>query len=300
MISKECLLKLINSANKMMSEYGHACVITLLEEVKSYRVVPKILEELGSKNAALRQKISEYLLIILSSYDKNVIEKYQSVIEGAITTTISDANKEVRQTMRKNFQLYSEFYSNRADKMFSNFDLSIQKALIDEGLVDSKLSPQRNSYTNLMTQSAKIGQRPSASMSGKVVNPKTESNVDPMELHRTNSTTYTYTSDNADALKGNSKKQPESAKLPTKSPWSDKSPVKSKALDLSSLHNTSYNNKTLNDNDRSRNIDMSPRGSEPKSSQINGRRSYSRANSKGRRSTTPTRATVQPSKVTIA
>ena len=297
-ISKECLLKLINSANKMMSEYGHTCIVTLLEEVKSHRVIPKIIEELSSKNPGLRQKIVEYIQIILSSYDKNIIEKYQPLIEGAIITAISDANKDVRQITRKNFQLYSDFYPAKADKMFSNFDLSIQKALIDEGLVDSRLSPQRKSYTSLNINSAKQNQRPSSSMSGKILSRKPDSNIDPTELHKTTSTTYTFTSDkieSADLPKRNTKKQPESAKFPSKSPWSEKSPAKAKALDFSSFHNTSTN-RNINENDKSRNIDISPRANDTKNIQTTDL-SNSRANSKGRRSTTPKRNTLLSSKV---
>ena len=53
LLSKQCLLKLVNSATKILAENGHECVITLLRYVKAPKVIPKIIEEMSSKNTAL-------------------------------------------------------------------------------------------------------------------------------------------------------------------------------------------------------------------------------------------------------
>jgi len=150
-ITKECLLKTVNSANRLTSEQGHACIATLLQEVRSPRIIPKIIEESTSKNASLRQKIAEYIQIIITSYERHVIEKYQTILEGAITLAISDANKDVRQITRKTFQSYIELYPSKADKMLSNFDLSVQKALIDEGIIEGSISPLKKPHQHALS-----------------------------------------------------------------------------------------------------------------------------------------------------
>jgi len=227
-VSKECLLKLVNSANKITAEQGHACIIALLEEVKSYRIVPKIIDELSSKNASLRVKIAEYLYIILRSYDQSIIEKYQMIIEGAITGAIGDANKDVRLIMRKSFQIYNELYPARADRMFANYDSSVQKALMEDGVVENKaLSPKKKPYANmLLSQPSKGNQRPASAMSGKVGNKKEEVHNERPENAKTFSTAYTYSSEKFDALDITKKmlKTAGSAKLGSSSKLSDASP----------------------------------------------------------------------------
>lgn len=215
-ITKECLLKLINTANKLMADNGHMCMITLLEEVKSHKVIPKIIEELSSKNPSLRQKIAEYLNIIVSSYDKTIIEKYQNIIEGAITTAISDANKDVRQTTRKTFHAYTELFPTRGDKMLSNFDLSIQKALIDDGIVDSSFSPLKKSGG--ITPPLKSSQRPSSAASGKALK-KADTINGQGDMQKTYSTAYTFDSEkvNSAGIPKKPLKEPTSAKSANKS-----------------------------------------------------------------------------------
>lgn len=227
-ITKECLLKLINTANKLMADNGHMCMITLLEEVKSHKVIPKIIEELSSKNPSLRQKIAEYLNIIVSSYEKNIIEKYQTLIEGAITTAISDANKDVRQTTRKTFHAYTELFPARGDKMLSNFDLSIQKALIDDGIVDSSFSPLKKSGG--ITPPPKSSQRPSSAASGKQKKAEPANNGQ-TDMQKTYSTAYTFDSEKVQSAGIPKKplKEPTSAKSAARStPTGEKSGTNSK------------------------------------------------------------------------
>ncbi len=188
-ISKECLLKTINSANKLTSEYGHSCIVTLLNEVKCFKVIPRIAEELSSKNPILRQKVSEYILIIISSFDRHIIEKYQTILEGALTTALGDANKDVRQTTRKAFQLYIQLFPQQTHKLLNTLDLPVQKALVDEGIIDSSMSTFRKVIQHTGTTQTNHS-RPSTAVISRASSQKEELTKEKPEYFKSNSTSY--------------------------------------------------------------------------------------------------------------
>lgn len=132
LINKEGLIKLINSANKVISENGNECILTLLENVKCPKVIPRIIDEFSNKNTALRQKVALYLKLIMESYPDSVIEKNATGIENAINLAIADANKDVRQLTRQSFLIYQERFPTRANKLQGKFENSVQKALVEE------------------------------------------------------------------------------------------------------------------------------------------------------------------------
>lgn len=136
LVSKQCLIKVINSATKIISENGHECVMSLLRNSKTPKVIPKIIEEVSSKSVAVRQKLSQYLYIVVELFEEPILEKYMNILEEAITSLIGDANKEVRQVTRQTFGMYADKFPPRGAKMFPAFDPSVQKTLVDEGLVD--------------------------------------------------------------------------------------------------------------------------------------------------------------------
>lgn len=158
---------MINSATKIISENGHECVKSLLKNVRNFKVIPKITDEINSKNTAVRQKISEYLCIVTDIFEPQILEKYQIVLEEAITTLICDANKEVRLNMRQTFSIYADKFPSRGEKLFSNFDASVQKPLVDEGHVDMNIYLRKTSSNSSATREVKANQRPSSASAKK-------------------------------------------------------------------------------------------------------------------------------------
>ena len=132
LISKDGLLKIINSGNKIIAENGNDCIITLIENVRSPKIITRIVDEFQSKNTAVRQKISVYLKMIIESYSDSIIEKYATPLENAIALVIADANKEVRQNTRQAFLIYQNKFPQKAAKMLTKFESSVQKALVEE------------------------------------------------------------------------------------------------------------------------------------------------------------------------
>ena len=140
LISKECLFKVINSGNKVISENGHECILCLIENVKNIKIIPKIIDEFSSKNQIFRNKIAQYLNKILEIFHSTILEKYQNLIEIAFISTVSDANKDTRIIMRQCFKLYGQMFPIKADKLVIKFDIPIQKAMIEEGIINHDLS----------------------------------------------------------------------------------------------------------------------------------------------------------------
>jgi len=134
LLNRDGLLKLINSGNKVNAENGHECIVTMLEYVKCPKVIPRIIDELGSKNTAVRQKIATYLKLIMDVYPENILDKNLALIETAITAAIADASKEVRQITRQTFLIFAERYPSRSPKLYAKFDTAVQKALQEEAL----------------------------------------------------------------------------------------------------------------------------------------------------------------------
>ena len=139
----------------------------LLRNAKTPKVIPKIVEEASSKSVAVRQKISQYLYIFVELFEEPILEKYMNILEEAITSLIADANKEVRQVTRQTFGMYADKFPSRAAKMFPAFDPSVQKTLVDEGLVDP--SAYMKKALSINTKEGKSTQRPSSVSAKKAV-----------------------------------------------------------------------------------------------------------------------------------
>jgi len=167
LLSKQCLLKLINSATRIISENSHECIITLLNYIRCSKVIPRIIEEANSKSVAVRQKISQYINIVVDIYEHPILEKYQHMLEEAISTLICDANKEVRQFTRQTFSIYSEKFPSRGEKLFSTFDASVTKTLIDEGLAEPTVAYLKKASSISSAKEIKSAQRPSSSSAKK-------------------------------------------------------------------------------------------------------------------------------------
>ena len=159
LISKECFFKVINSGIKVISENGHECILCLIENVQNIKIIPKIIDEITSKNQIVRNKISQYLNKILEIYHISILDRYQNAFEIAMVNTISDANKDTRMIMRQCFKLYAQKFPAKIERLVIKFDISVQKALIDEGIInhDLSISKQYREGGTTQTESRSLG-----------------------------------------------------------------------------------------------------------------------------------------------
>ena len=164
-----------------MSESGNKCMLSLIENTPCPKYIPKICEELFSKNSQMRTRCSFYLFKILSSYPKIHLEKYLTIIESSIILSVNDANKETRINGRLAFNSFRELFSNKADKMFQRFDTITQK-YIHEEFNNSNHHNSSNTYnqeqSNNSSFSIKIASKGTPNDKNKSKNdkPKTEIN----------------------------------------------------------------------------------------------------------------------------
>ena len=131
-MNKDALIKLISNANKILSEVGHQCICSLIENVKSVKFIPKIFEETSNKNISVRSKCAFYMDLILKSYPPQIIEKNGAAFEAVIEKLICDANKETRTSTRSAFFEYQNIFPSKAQKLYAKFDNATQKALNDD------------------------------------------------------------------------------------------------------------------------------------------------------------------------
>ena len=132
LIQKDSLLKLINCATKLMSDAGHKCIFSIIQSVISHKFIPKICEELSSKNPLIRIKCSSYLLCFMKYYPKNFLEKHIEKIESSIKICLNDANKETRINGRKCFGLLKEIFPTLSEKLMKKLDFVTQKYIYED------------------------------------------------------------------------------------------------------------------------------------------------------------------------
>ena len=186
-MTKESLLKLINCATKLMADAGHKCVISLLENSQSSKFIPKICEELNSKNSLLRVKCSTYLINILNSYQKSSYEKFLPLIENSILIIVKDANGDVRNKGKKLYSIFKENFPLKAEKLFNKFDDTIQKYIYEDNYEENNLSPVKNSQERNNFFSKNSPNSPNLYIDNKRMKNKNESLLSPEIKKKTNS-----------------------------------------------------------------------------------------------------------------
>ena len=69
---------------------------------------------MDSKNAVVRKRLTIYFEIVLKTYDIEIIEQNQDLIELFLIKVIDDQNQEVRQLARKCFVAYHNVIPDRS------------------------------------------------------------------------------------------------------------------------------------------------------------------------------------------
>ena len=131
----DVLYRLINSGNKILAESGSDCYIEIIKSIVTWRLIPKTLEQFSCKNANIRMKACTFLQTMLELYPIEVFEYaannktgFLDKLEQGLKIVVHDASSETRAIARKAFLGYRNFFPARANKLFSSFDSSIQRA----------------------------------------------------------------------------------------------------------------------------------------------------------------------------
>ena len=123
-INGAVLLKLLNSGNKLIAETANQCIVNLLFTVQSARVIPKLLDEMKSKNPLVRTRIAHFFYLIVTNYRPSLLEKHMQLLEEFLSVSIKDACAEARARARRCFHAFKEIMPHRAAHLFNLFDLN--------------------------------------------------------------------------------------------------------------------------------------------------------------------------------
>ncbi|CDW87981.1 clip-associating protein [Stylonychia lemnae] len=117
-IHPNSLIKLVQNANKIISEHGHLCIIAILHNVVSAKIVNKIFDEAKNKSPIVRSKVAQYFLAILLTYPEEIVDRQSQIIEDYLFLALSDAKPEVRQNARMS-QAYDNLSKNSQANILS-------------------------------------------------------------------------------------------------------------------------------------------------------------------------------------
>lgn len=150
LMSPLILFKLVGSANKVISDTGSKCVMDIIASLESIKVMNRIFEMMKNKGNAIRLRVAQQYLYMVSNYSTSTLDKCMNIIEELVICMISDASSDVRSCARKIYFKYIEIYPNRTERLFDSLEKSAQKALLnDANNDDMSLSSSDNlSSTN--------------------------------------------------------------------------------------------------------------------------------------------------------
>lgn len=132
----EVLFKCLNSGTRLIAETAHECMIEMLQNCQTWKVIPKLIDQLRSKNPNIRAKSTEYVSLILANYPQSVFERgeaakagFMELIEGFLISALGDASAEARAAAREGYKSYSGLFPDRSDSMYYRLEPAIQKTL---------------------------------------------------------------------------------------------------------------------------------------------------------------------------
>ena len=136
------LYKLLSSQNKVIENNVHNCMIGVLSNIQSGRVITKIYENYKSKSNLIRLRVCQQLYFCLNNYDPEFLDKHLDIFENCILKMTPDASCDVRVQARRIFFKYIEFNPEGEDCLLSKLPANVLKQLkedqrkIDNGTYD--------------------------------------------------------------------------------------------------------------------------------------------------------------------
>jgi hypothetical protein len=128
------LFKLVITTIQIIADSGNQCIRTIITNSKITKSIPKILDSASSKQAhnTLRNRCSEYLLLLLEESNITHIEKYIDQIFVTVKICLGDATAGVRSNARKCFCAIQTHWRERARKFYTTLDSATQRAINEE------------------------------------------------------------------------------------------------------------------------------------------------------------------------
>lgn len=149
LLSPLVLYKLVGTQNRVISDTGANCIMELVKNVESAKVITRINEQTKNKSSTVKLRLCQEMLYVLSNYSQNTLNKVITILEDFMHSMTHDASMEVRACARKIFFKYLELYQSNANKLLNTFDNNVQKTIIEENANNTSGSDvSYNSTTN--------------------------------------------------------------------------------------------------------------------------------------------------------
>lgn len=131
---------------KAISQSTDECIHTLLTYCHTYKIIPVLATGCSDTHREVRQACGQYLAQLLiqhhtiysqssdtyCSQQSQIFEQQLDIICDLVSKHISDADKDVRSSMRHVFESLYISHRQRADAMFDSFSAAIQKTIESE------------------------------------------------------------------------------------------------------------------------------------------------------------------------
>lgn len=116
----------------VVAESGYQCIRAIVRECRTMRVVGTLLEQLSNRNATLRLRCCQSLLLALQLYPVSVLERHVDGLEAAVRQCLEDAREDVRAGGRQCFWAFREVFEERGLRLYARLDSTKQRAIESE------------------------------------------------------------------------------------------------------------------------------------------------------------------------
>ena len=108
LLSQNSLLKIIQSANKVIAERAHQSIVAAILCSRTTKLIPKVFDEAKNKSPQVRSKVASYFLLMLLYCEPLQLKQNMDTVEEFLQKYLQDAKPEVRQISRLCFLLYKQ------------------------------------------------------------------------------------------------------------------------------------------------------------------------------------------------
>ncbi|CAI5947562.1 unnamed protein product [Closterium sp. NIES-64] len=128
------LMKLLGSSAAIMADSADSTIRTVVMRCRPARTLSKVFETArASKSTVVRSRCAEYVLLALEVWGpQGELVMLVDAIESSIRSGVQDSTREVRATARRSFREFSHLWPERAARLHSSFDVTVQKVLAQE------------------------------------------------------------------------------------------------------------------------------------------------------------------------
>jgi len=145
------LLKLVQQSIKVMSSSGDRCAKGILTATKNGypKVIPILLNNCTAKNQNVRVHCFQYMMIALVFWNTPALDRLLDSLPSALKAGLKDADAQARAAARLCFWAFHKRAKERADRLFGELELIVQRRLLQEDVSSAPIRISRTGWTSI-------------------------------------------------------------------------------------------------------------------------------------------------------